>query len=69
MSGYPDSMSGSDYCHVEGCIGKGNCSRCGSINYALMGYYGAIARWAKEWGVTEDEAERRFAEREAVTHD
>lgn len=62
MSGYPDNIMHSDLCYMEGCIGRGRCPRCGSINYALMGYYGAVARWAKAWGVTEDEAERRMVE-------
>lgn len=47
-------------CQAEGCIGRGPCPRCGEVNYALMGYYGAIARWAKVWRVTEEEAERRI---------
>jgi len=48
-------------CIMEGCIGRGNCPRCGEINYRLLGWYGALARWAKAWGVTEDEADRRIA--------
>jgi hypothetical protein len=46
---------------MEGCIGKGPCPRCGEVNYGLMGWYGAVARWAKAWGVTEHEAETRIA--------
>lgn len=57
---YPDDISGSALCHMEGCSGKGPCPRCGKTNYALMGFYGAVARWAKAWGVTEEEAERRM---------
>lgn len=57
---YPDGISGRDLCYMEGCVGKGNCYRCGEINYHLLGWYGAVARWAKEWGVTEDEAEERI---------
>lgn len=64
MSNYPDGMHGSDWCHVEGCIGKGRCPRCGRIDYGWMGYWGAVARWAKKWGVSEDEAERRFSGQE-----
>lgn len=60
MSGYPDNISGADLCHMEGCIGRGNCRRCGRVNYAEMGYYGALARNAKRWGVSEAEAERRM---------
>ena len=60
MSNYPDDISGSDYCHMEGCLGGGTCPRCGKTNYRLMGYYGAVARWAKAWGVSEDEAMRRM---------
>jgi hypothetical protein len=29
-----------------------------------MGYYGAVAKWAKEWGISEDEAEKRTEEHE-----
>lgn len=64
MSNYPDGMRPEDYCHTEGCIGRGRCPRCGSINYGLMGYYGAVTRWARAWGVSEEEAERRIAEDE-----
>lgn len=60
MSGYPPNMSGSDMCHVEGCIGKGPCPRCGNTDYAWMGYWGAIARWSRKWGISERETERRF---------
>jgi len=60
--GYPDVMSGPDLCHTEGCIGKGACPRCGKTNFRLLGYYGAVARWAKAWGVSEKEAERRIEE-------
>jgi len=62
--GYPDDISGSDYCLIEGCIGRGPCPRCGETNYALMGFFGAVARWAKVWGISEDEAERRIGERQ-----
>lgn len=57
---YPDGLSGRDFCYMEGCIGKGRCSRCGSINYQLMGYHGALARWAKTWRMSEGETEREF---------
>ncbi len=60
MSGYPDGLSGSDYCYMEGCTGRGRCPRCGEINYAEMGYYGALAKWSKQWGISEAAAERRF---------
>jgi len=60
MSNYPDDISGRDLCYMEGCLGNGVCSRCGEVNYRLMGYYGAVARWAKAWGVSEDEAMRRM---------
>lgn len=58
----PDDISDNDprLCQAEGCIGRGPCPRCGEANYRLMGYYGAVARWAKEWGVSEDDAERRM---------
>ena len=59
---YPDDISGEAVCHIEGCLGKGPCPRCGAVNYALMGYYGALARWGKVWGLTEEETELRFGE-------
>ena len=61
MSNYKDGVGGSDLCHMEGCVGNGRCPRCGDINYALMGYYGAVARWAKGWGVSTEEAETRIS--------
>lgn len=57
---YPDDVSGPAICYMEGCTGKGPCPNCGETNYHLMGYYGAVARWAKAWGVTEEEAEKRI---------
>ncbi|KKM66908.1 hypothetical protein LCGC14_1476540 [marine sediment metagenome] len=59
-SAYPDDVSGSQLCYMEGCLGKGPCPRCGETNYRLMGFYGAVARWAKVWGITENEAESRI---------
>lgn len=64
MSNYPEGLPSYALCQMEGCIGKGYCSRCGETNYALMGYYGAIARWAKAWDVSKDEAERIIREHE-----
>lgn len=58
----PDDVGGPDLCYMEGCVGRGKCPRCGKTNYALMGHYGAVARWAKEWGVSEEDAERRMME-------
>jgi len=63
---YPDDISGTAICHMEGCVGKGPCPRCGETNYAWMGYWGAVARWAKAWGISEDEAERRIAEHQGA---
>lgn len=40
---------------------KGHCPDCGHVNYRLLGWFGARARWAKAWGVTEQEAEDRMA--------
>lgn len=63
MSGdpsYPDDVTGPQVCMMEGCLGNGHCSRCGQVNYQLLGYYGAIARWAKAWDVSKEEAEQRF---------
>ena len=60
MSNYPEGLSGAAYCFMEGCVGRGPCPRCGKTNYRLMGYYGAVARWAKAWGISTDEAEQRI---------
>ena len=62
---YPEGLNGRDYCYMEGCIGKGPCPRCGKTNYAWMGYWGAVARWAKTWGVSEEVAQRRITLRQA----
>src|SRR3990167_6935658 len=59
---YPDDISDWAICQMEGCIGKGSCPRCGEVNYQLMGYYGAVARWAKRWSVTEDAAAKLISE-------
>jgi hypothetical protein len=64
--GYADDLSASAYCQIEGCLGKGPCPRCGETNYHLMGFYGAVARWAKVWGVTEDEAEKRITDHQRL---
>ena len=64
---YPDGLSGSDMCHMEGCVGRGPCPRCGKTNYPLLGWYGAVARWAKVWGISEDEAEWRIMENQERT--
>ena len=61
---YPEGLHPSAFCYMEGCIGNGRCPRCGNIDYALMGYFGAIALWAKKWGVSKDEAACRIAEHE-----
>ena len=61
---YPDGLSGWQFCHMEGCIGKGHCPRCGETNYHLLGYYGAVARWAKKWGVSKEEAKARIDQRQ-----
>ena len=55
----PGSLDASGYemCYMEGCIGNGHCPRCGKVNYALLGYYGAVARWAKVWGISRWAAE------------
>ena len=41
-----------------------NCGCCGYVNYAELGYLGAVARWAKVWDVTKAEAERRMMQRQ-----
>ena len=64
---YPDDIQPYQICHMEGCIGKGHCSRCGEINYHLMGFYGAVAHWAKVWKVSEAEAERRIEQHQEAT--
>jgi len=62
---YPDDTQGWQVCIMEGCAGP-NCSRCGNVNYAWLGFLGAMARLAKKWGVSRDEAEARWtAEQEA----
>ena len=60
---YPDDTKGWQICIMEGHSGNGHCPRCGDVNYKLLGYYGARARWAKAWNMTEDEVERKWAER------
>ena len=60
MTNYPEGLLPWHFCHMEGCVGNGHCPRCGKTNYHLLGYYGAVARWAKAWGVTPKEAEARF---------
>ncbi len=57
---YPDDVSGKDICYMEGCIGNGACPRCGKVNRKLLGYNGAVAKWAKEWGVSKSEARKRM---------
>ena len=57
---YPDNIQGWEICHMEGCLGKGHCPRCGKVSYSLMGWYGAVARNAKRWRVSEQEAEKRI---------
>lgn len=59
---YPDGLSGAAICYMEGCEGRGHCPRCGKTNYRLLGYFGALARWAKAWRVSEEEAEERFVQ-------
>ena len=47
-------------CSIGDHGGKGHCANCGHVNYRLLGWFGAVARWAKAWGVTKDEAEDRI---------
>ncbi len=56
---YPDGLSESALCRMEGCVSN-PCSRCGETNYAALGYRGALKRWSRVWGVTEEEAGKRF---------
>lgn len=63
---YPDDMQDEWYCEVEGHLGDTHCSRCGFVNYAWLGYLGAVARWAKAWGITKIEAEKRITNRREV---
>lgn len=63
---YPDDIYGARLCVIEGCFGNGRCPRCGDVNYALMGYYGARARWAKAWGITPEEVEARWEAKAAM---
>lgn len=57
---YPPDLPMGAICAMEGCRGNGVCPDCGRKNYQLLGYSGAVARWAKEWGVTRAEAESRI---------
>lgn len=66
---YPDDIPLSAYCEMEGCVGKGPCPRCGKTNYHWMGFWGAVARWAKTWGVSEDEALKRIEQHQRRTAD
>ena len=56
---YPEGMNGRDYCYVEGCPSN-PCFRCGQTNYAALGFQGFLARKAKEWDCTREEAENRW---------
>ena len=57
----PEGLSRWAICQMEGhYFPRGHCS-CGEVNYSSLGYAGALTRWPKEWGVTEEEAEKRFA--------
>ena len=48
-------------CHMGDHGGeRGHCPYCGDVNYRLLGWFGARARWAKAWGVTKDEAAERI---------
>ena len=47
---------------------NGHCSNCGHVNYHLLGWLGAVARWAKEWGVSREEADERIV-RGQIQHD
>lgn len=59
--GYPEGLSGSDFCHMEGHDSpRGVCRRCGERDYHLMGYYGALGRRAKKLGITIDELESQI---------
>ena len=59
---YPDDIRPYQLCYMEGCAGEGRCPNCGKTNYHLLGYSGAIARWAKAWGITKKEAEQRITQ-------
>ncbi len=60
-AGDPCTCSLGDHC------GAGpNCSCCGYVNYPWLGHLGAVARWAKAWGVCKDEAEKRMEQRETA---
>ena len=64
MSNDPDGLTEDDYCHMEGHSGSPYCPSCGNTNYQHLGFLGAIGRWAKEWGVTKDEAFDRITARD-----
>lgn len=65
---YPDDITGWQLCYIEGCLGIAHCPRCGKTNYHLMGYFGAIARWAKAWGISEEAAEARIEANQLSRH-
>ncbi len=59
----PDGLPREAICQMEGHdYRNGVCRNCGEVNRYLMGYSGSVARWAKAWKVSEDEAERRIEE-------
>ena len=47
-------------CHIVAHAGDGHCPNCGHVNYRVLCWFGAVARWAKAWGVTKDEAAERI---------
>ena len=47
-------------CHYGDHLPVGHCSNCGNVNYSYLGYLGAVARWAKAWGITKEEADERI---------
>jgi len=51
---------------MDHCSDKPYCWCCGDTNYRWLGYLGAIARWAKAWGVSKEEAEKRMNEKYEV---
>ena len=60
MTNYPDGLTNADFCHMEGHVGSPYCPSCGNTDYHHLGFLGAIGRWAKEWGVSKDEAFNRI---------
>ena len=52
---YPDDIQPGQLCIIEGHAGP-NCRNCGEVNYAWLGYNGAVRRYANAHGLSFDAA-------------